>query len=176
MPLITTAHRSPGTHFARYLSSDGTTSGTKNAAVNFGAETDYWLAGVAGQRWDVGRLIITIEDAAIRGDHYGGLGSALANGISVIVTDGTSEVDVMDGVPVTKTVDWSRYMFDGQLLDFGGASTETWVARLSFSKFNGGEPISLFSAAHKLIVRFGADDLSGLVSHYFLAEGVTYYR
>jgi hypothetical protein len=122
---------------------------------------------------EIHRLLVSIEDTSgVKPEIYGS-GVALTNGITVQVqaSDNTVISDLTDGVPVKTNALWSAQCFDVDAKAWGNTPTdEVVVVRWTFSK--SGVPI-LLEDGQKLVVTLN-DNLSGLVGHYFQAQG--FYR
>jgi len=152
----------------RFLSSDGSSSGTKNANGNYASATDFWIEH--GSRYMViHRMIVFIEDTTNwSAANYGDLAGPLTNGVLVRVTDpdDTVTLDLLDGVPVKTNAGWSTMSYDTQNITLG-AGNEYMVVRWTFAK--SGAPLTL-RPGHKLKATF-EDNLTGLVSHRFMVQG-----
>jgi len=159
-----------GLHLSRYLDTDGDGTGTKNATGNYsGAVEEFYITPAAGERFDIARLIVNIEDTGGGTvQEYGNIGTALSNGIEVYVENehGTKMFDITDDVPILSNGDWARLCHDVVWLDKGSGNDHI-TARLSFNKF--ADEIHL-EAGQKFIVTVN-DDLTGLVAHYFKVQG-----
>lgn len=155
---------------SRYLDTLGTGGGLKNANGNYsGAAQDFLIQPPAGQVFQIARLLIQIRDSgAFTASSYGNLG-ALANGIQLlIVNDGGTILDLTDGIPVKSNAHWSRLCYDAKPDDYGSGDNFLSV-RFTFTR--SGSAIRLDGDnTERLVARFN-DDLSGLVEHYFLAQG-----
>lgn len=158
--------------FSRFLDTNGDGTGTKNANGNYsGATGTFYLAPPAGVIYRVERMLVTVEDTAgFSAAEYGNLGALLTNGIQVRVHNGTSTVqDLTDGIPVKGNAGWARFCYDADLKAWG-VGNEILVARWTFSKM--GAPLRLDGDATEALEVLLDDDLTGLVAHYFLAQGV----
>lgn len=116
------------------------------------------------------RLIVTIEDGAgMRAERYGGLSSALTNGIIVesLTSEDVVDMDLTDGHPVKTNADWASFCYDAQVLSWG-AGDELLVARWSFDR--AGQPFVVPAGEH-FTVRL-QDDMSGLIAHRFVIQGL----
>ena len=150
-----------------YLSSDGTTSGTKDMATT--ADEYYFTMPSAGY---IHRMLVSYEDegGGVVGE-YGNLGAALTNGIlvRVIADDGTTVLqDLLDGIPIKTNGQWARVCYDHQVLNYG-AGTDLWCTRWTFDKT--GRP--LFLQAGQRISMEIQDDLTNLSSHFAMVQGYT---
>jgi len=155
---------------SRYLDTAGNGTGTKNAVGNYaGAVEEFYIEPGAGECFNLTRLIVTIEDAGGgTAQEYGNIGAALTNGIEVIVEneDGTTIMDLTDGVPVKSNGDWARLCYDVNWLDKGSGNDYITV-RWTFAK--SGSDITL-EEGQRLTVQLN-DSLVGLITHYFLVQG-----
>ena len=68
----------------------GDGSGTTNAVGDYSsAADDFKITAQAGERLKIERMLVSYEDTSgMQAQEYGNLGSALTNGIEVLVTDG----------------------------------------------------------------------------------------
>ncbi len=161
-------------HFTRYLSDDGTTSGTKNANGNYSGAGDdeFYLLAATGETLEVHHLAISIEDTSgMQANEYGNIGSALGEGILIKVIDENGGVlaDLTDSVAITTNAEWARLCHEVDVKSWGTTPTnELLVAHMNFHEW--GDHITL-DPGQKLVV-YLRDSLVGLVSHYFIAEGL----
>jgi len=157
-------------HLSRYLDTAGNGTGTKNAIGNYaGAVEEFYIEPAAGEKYEIARLIVTIEDTGGgTAQEYGNIGVALTNGIEVILENeyGTTMSDLTDGVPVKTNGDWSRLCYDVNWIDKGSGNDYITV-RWTFAK--SGDTISL-EAGQRLTVQLN-DSFVGLITHYFLVQG-----
>lgn len=156
-------------NFYRYLSDDGTTSGTKAATGNYASPTDFYITATAPM-W-IERMILCIVDTKgmVPGE-YGDLGAALTNGWEIKVKNADDVVinDITDGVPIKTNAGIGRSCYDVALHAWTAASTEEVVlARFTFAK--AGSELFL-RETEKLVITL-EDNLSGLISHYFQVQG-----
>ena len=159
----------------RFLTDDGTTTGTKDAIGNYsGAAEEFYIEPGPGQVFHIARLIVSIEDgSAFAVSEYGNMGAALTNGVKVEVRSGshaapTTVLDLMDGLAVTTNGEWGCHNFDVANLDWG-AGNQMLLARWTFSATDGELRID-GDAGERLSVIL-EDDLSALVHHRFLVQG-----
>lgn len=153
-------------YFSRYLSSDGTTSGTKDMSTT---ADEYYIVD-STQSLAIYRMIVSYQDAG-GGTvaEYGNLNAALSTGIEVQVMrrDGTTVLeDLTDGVPITQNGEWARLCYDAQRLDWGSGE-DLFCIRWTFEK--GGAPLILEPGQSlRMIIN---DDLTNLTNHYALVQG-----
>lgn len=158
---------------SRYLDTNGDGTGTKNAVGNYsGGAQSFKLAPPASTIYRVHRLLVTIEDTSgMTPTEYGNLGAVLTNGITVRVHNGTSTVvDLTDGLPVKSNEQWGALCFDAVLRSWG-AGNDVLAVRWTFSA--AGVPLRLDGDASEVLELVLNDDFTGLVSHYFVAQGYT---
>jgi len=153
--------------FSRFLSSDGTTSGTKNMATT----ADEYYIRDANNTLAIERMIVSYEDSG-GGTvaEYGNIGAALATGILVQTKrrDGTTVLNnLTDDVPITVNGDWARFCYDYQQIGHGSGN-DIFAVRWTFSK--AGEPIILEPGQRLSMVI--QDSLALLDNHYALVQGV----
>lgn len=160
-----------GMPWARYLSDDGTRTGNKNANGDYSLAVEEWyLEAAANERLKVARIIVAVEDTfGFSAVEYGNLGSALANGIEIKVVDHNDVVqsDLTDGRPVTDNAHWAEMCYDADVKTWG-TGNEVLVVRWTFTKHG---DFVILQPGWRLVVYLN-DNLSGLVHHYFLAEGI----
>jgi len=153
-------------YFSRFLSSDGTTSGTKDMSTT----ADEYYIQDSTQSLDIYRMLVCYQDGG-GGNvaEYGNLGSALSTGIEVKVIrrNGTSVLlDLTDGVPVKSNGEWARLCYDYQQIGHG-AGDDIFAVRWTFT--NGGSPIRLEPGQSlRMIIN---DDLSLLTTHFAIVQG-----
>ena len=156
----------------RYLDIDGDGTGVKNANVN-GSVTPvtFKLQPGEGQAMAIHRLIIHIEDVGqLRVDHYGTLGAKLTNGILLQVRSADDDsvlLDLLDGVKLDSNHEWSRLCYDMFPHDYGSPTDFAIAYRLSFDRFGG--PLVLTADEYLCVVI--QDNVTGLLEHYFMAQG-----
>lgn len=157
----------------RYLDTNGDGTGTKNANGDYSsAEEIFYIQPPANQRYELHRIIITLEDTSgFSAQEYGNLGAALTNGIEIksrnndVVT-----CDITAGIPIKTNAQWAALAFDVDLKSWG-AGNELLTARLTFEK--AGEPIVICgNIGGRLEVSLN-DDFSGLITQYFMVQGYT---
>ena len=155
---------------SRYLDTNGDGTGTKNANGNYaGAVEEFYIEAQAGESLTLTSMLVAIEDTGGGTvQEYGNIGSALTNGIAVTVENehGTVLMDLTDAVPVTTNAHWAQLCYDVNWLD-KGSGNDMIAVRWTFAK--SGQPIKL-EEGQRLIVSVN-DNLTGLVSHYFLVQG-----
>ena len=160
---------------SRYLDTVGDGSGVKNGAVDHsGAAVEYKIAPPSGHVYQIARLIVSIEDnAAFDSGGYGGITptAALTNGISVLKKDDDETmVDLTDGIPVKTNAGWATLCHD--FIEHGfGSGNVIGTARWTFAQ--SGEPVTLDGRLHEYLCVVLNDDLSDLVAHRFLVQGVS---
>lgn len=152
---------------SRFLSSDGTPTGTKDQATT---ADDYYIVDTS-KTLELARMIVSYQDGG-GGTvaEYGNLNAALTSGIQVRVIgrDGsTIKKDLLDGETIKQNGDWARFCYDAQRLDWG-AGEDLFAVRWTFAK--SGEALVL-EPGQRLSVNI-QDDLSGLTNHYCLVQGI----
>lgn len=150
----------------RYLSTDGTTAGTKNMAR---VADEYYLQAAADETLACYRMIVYYDDAGTFAEAGYAAGTALTTGIELELKDddGTTVlVDLLDGLVIKTNGDWTKHSFDSQSRAFG-AGDNAWAVRWTFT--NGGGPYVL-RPGQRLSMTVN-DTLAGLTSHYALIQG-----
>ncbi|MGI9489088.1 MAG: hypothetical protein ACR2RF_25025 [Geminicoccaceae bacterium] len=159
-------------HLYRFLDTTGDGTGTKNANVDGSstAVTFRYNPG-SGDRTEIARMIVHIEDAApFSADEYGNLGAALTNGVLVQIRkyeDNATVIDLCDGLPVKSNSQWSRMCYDMDTDSFGAGNDHVKI-RWTFAK--SGSPLYIQDDEYFCIVV--QDNLTGLVEHYFMIQGM----
>lgn len=159
---------------SRYLDTVGNGSGTKNANGNYSGaglgETIFKIQPAAGSVYRIARVIISIRDASgFQAEEYGNLAAALSTGIEVRVqNDSGTLIDLTDGIPITTNAAWGELCYDVDLKTWGNGD-EFLLVRWTFSR--SGTTPQLVGDRNERLEFVLNDDLSGLVSHYFLAQG-----
>jgi hypothetical protein len=156
----------------RYLDTNGDGTGTKNANGNYSSVADiFYIQPPAGSRYEINRMIVTVQDTgAQRAEYYGALGTALTNGITVREQndDGTFN-NLTDGITIKTNAGWGSICYDVDLKSWG-AGDSMLLVRWTFR--NAGDPIQLNGNSNDRLEVVLNDDLSGLVAHYFMVQGV----
>lgn len=152
--------------FSRYLSSDGTTSGTKDMSTT---ADDYYIIDTT-QTLYITRLIVWYSDGG-GGTvaEYGNLNSALTNGIIIqhLDNDGTTVVnDLTDGVPIKTNGAWARLCYDYNFYNHGSGD-DIFGVRWTFDK--AGDAVIL-QPGERLNFKV-QDSLANLTEHYALVQG-----
>ena len=155
----------------RYMDSVGDGSGNDNFNADYSAAEG--LAIVAppiDEVFNINRIIISLEDTnGMSASDYGNITSGLTNGITIEKDDGVNVInEITDGLSVKSNAEWGMLCYDVDIKKWS-TGNELLLARFTFTK--GGESIDLWgSDNHRLVIRFN-DDLTGLVSHRFMAQG-----
>lgn len=171
LPTAVSANGTQNLNVYRYLDTVGDGSGTKNANGNYaGGATIFRLAPAASTIYRVARMMISIGDTkGMVAEEYGDLGSALGNGVIVRVHNGSSTVlDITDNLPVTTNGEWGRVCFDVDIKSWGNTN-ELLVARWTFMR--AGQYLRLDGDASEELQVVLEDNLTGLLSHHFFAQG-----
>lgn len=151
--------------FDRFLSTDGTTGGTKEMAT---AADDYYL--LADRDMLLFRLIVHYEDIGAASSTKYGAQTALTNGIILqhIDIDGSTVLeDLTDNMPIKANSHWARYSFDSGIISIGGA-VDSYLTRWTLEK--AGKPLILLRGQRlQMSIQ---DSLSGLATHTTMIQGV----
>ena len=157
----------------RYLDATGDGTGNKNFNGNYSsAQGIAKIVPPAGVIYEIARLIITVEDTSgMHADEYGSLNTALGNGIEIGVSDPGGEiVSITDGVPIVTNAGWSALCYDVDVMAWGVTPTnEHLSARFTFLK--AGQFLGLNGDAGNFLWVSFDDNLTGLISHMFMAQG-----
>ena len=169
--------KQPGRHgqkwprvFSHLAGSTGNDSGTSNLTAAHVAQTDYYVSPPAGHRWEIHRVIISLEDDKGMEITEFGNAAALSGGIRlVVVRDGVEQV-LNPGHAIQNNGDFGHLCYDVQRLTWANTAKEQAVARWTFARM--GAPICLMTG-DKMIVRFLAgSDTSTLDELHFMFQGV----
>ncbi len=122
---------------------------------------------------EVFRVIVFLEDIKpLMLDNYGSsIAGGLTNGITVLVAgDPGTIVDLTDGHPIKTNADWGKVAYDMNMKDWFPSGNQIMVARWTFAK--AGEPLILHRPHNDKLVFRVNDDMSTLIQHTFLVQGV----
>lgn len=159
-------------HIFRYLDINGDGSGNENANGNYSVTPEtFYIQPPEGEIYEIHRLVISIEDTNnFQAEEYGDLGSALTNGIQVRLQDDSGTIsDYTNGSKVKTNAQWGGLCYDVDVKSWG-AGNELLVARITFVK--AGQPILLRGDHNERLEIVLSDNLSGLISHQFMAQGL----
>lgn len=154
----------------RLMDTNGDGTGTKNANGNYSTPDIFYIEPSSDRLFLINRMIVCIEDAAgMRAERYGSLSDALTNGIIVRVSDNSGvKQDLTDGIPVKTNAGWGTLCFDVDVKTWG-AGDELLLVRWTFQR--SGVPIPLNGAKGEKLEIYLQDDFTGIVNHYFFAQG-----
>lgn len=164
--------RPPMKSLARYLDFNGDGTGGKNANGNYASAADIlYIQPPAGYTFHIARMIVEIEDTGVmRAEYYGSTNGALTNGIQVREQDDSGTInDLTDGVPIKTNAGWGSQCYDVDVKSWG-AGNEVLLVRWTFAA--SGAPIVLDGANNERLEVVLNDDLSGLVEHRFMVQGL----
>jgi hypothetical protein len=175
---ISKAVRGVGEHpawFSRFLAND---AGLISQVSNYSASWNYgYFAGPpVGTRWYVHRAMLHIEDAGGFDATAYGNNITLANGFrfgigQATISSGASiAVDLLDGQPIRTNSHWGRYCYDISNVVFGVGVNEFMQARWTFLK--GGSPLQLDGDLYEKLILTPRDNLTELVDHNILIQGI----
>ena len=158
---------------SRALDTVGDGSGTKNAIGDYTTPEEFLISPDAGELFTINRLIVSVGDSSgMLADEYGNLGSALSNGIKVEVHDGSGLIYSLTDpdLPIKTNAQWGIISYDVDLKSWGVTpSDDLLLVRWTFARF--GQPVLLRSwNSEKLVVTL-SDNMTGLLTHYFVAQG-----
>lgn len=157
------------THIYQYADTNGNGSGTTNAIGNYASGQKFFITPQnVGEIYIINRVIIFLEDDAnFASGGYGGL-ATLGTGISVDLywKNGAVVTSLSGGINVKNNSDWARLCYDVDYDSFP-AGNNYLHARWTFAK--SGHPLAL-EYGDEVRINMN-DDLTGLVSHYFMFQG-----
>ena len=155
----------------RYMDAVGDGTGNDNFNADYSAAEGLAIvAPPVDEVFNINRIIISLEDTTgMSASDYGNITGGLANGIAIKKDDGTNVInEITDGISVKSNAEWGMLCYDVDIKKWS-TGNELLLARFTFTK--GGESIELYgSNDHRLVISFN-DDLTGLVSHRFMAQG-----
>ena len=163
------------TILSRYLDTAGDGTGTKNANGNYASEAEiFYCQPGATEKIAATRMLVSVEDTnGFIAEEYGNLATALTNGVTVRVSDDNGViVDLTDGIPVKYNAQWGALCYDVDVKTWGNGN-ELLVARWTFQK--AGDFLNLDGSYNERVEVVLNDNLTGLISHYFLLQGQIYY-
>lgn len=163
----------PSKKFMRQLDTVGDGSGSKDLSVKGDiTAVDFYLKPEAGKVYEVHRMMMFMQDAALTFDPAGfGALAILTTGLLLQVEERSDDsvlFDLLDGEALKTNGHWGTLGYDVKLDDYGGTPTDAvLLSRLSFDKFGG--PLTLTDTEQfRLSVR---DDLTGLTEFRITLEG-----
>lgn len=163
--------RSAGKIVYRFLDTVGDGTGTKNANGDYSTPDRFLISPSGDVGYFLNRMIVDIEDTAgIQQNEYGNLGVALTNGINIRIRDASDAVqlDLLDGVPIKTNDGWGRQCYDVVLQSWDTTPVNESVhVRWTFAA--AGQPLYI-PAGWSFNVEL-ADNLTGLIAHYFQVQG-----
>lgn len=162
-----------GTYISNFASnSTGGETSDINCAVYVEAKCKFSIQPPDGEVWDIHRMILNYGvTGLVSTDDYGSIAGGLTNGIRVITNAGGVDVNLTNQQPVQTNGDWSKYMYDIQLLDWGAGQDEV-VGRWTFA--NGGTVLRLNGSNNESIDVLIRDNLASLAHQNFLFQGYVY--
>ena len=153
----------------RFLSDDGTSSGTKNVNLDHSVgNQDYYIEAPAGEHYGLTTMHISIRDAGTLDAGGFGNGPILPNGINFWVKDdqGATVKDMNDGVVIQANSCLSRYAHEILVFDFGSGDN---FINTRWNLTAAGRPLLLYPNW-----KFGFtahDSFTFLVSMYMYVKG-----
>lgn len=163
-----------GSPIYQFLSTNGDGTGTTSAIGDYDATpTTFYITPPSGQTYHLERMVISIEDnAAPDAGYYGGNNAALANGYAVERSSSVAarNFELTGGIDIDANADFGRFCYDVDL-DAFGQDNDFIQVRWTFAKR--GAPLILVGGQDTLKIDF-TDDLSFLVAHTFMIQGVSY--
>lgn len=157
--------------FSRQMDTVGDGTGTVNANGNYSVTAEeFKIVPSAGFDYYVHRMLVAVEDGAtMAAAEYGNLGSALSNGIRVVKrTENEVLEDYTDSNPVTTNAEWSKWCYDADIKAWGPGD-EFLAVRWTFA--NAGYPVHLSNGNGEYLAVILNDDMTGLTTHSFVAQG-----
>jgi hypothetical protein len=156
----------------QFLSTGGDGTGTIDAIGDYSSgTTQFYIEPAAGQNFEIGLLIIEVEDGqGMAATDYGNI-AALTNGIKLQKRTGASTIDyeLTAGESVKTNADWAGFAYDADVKSWSSGD-EVLVVRWTFTATGG--HVELDGDLNERLVMLLADDMTGLVHHRFLAQGL----
>jgi hypothetical protein len=152
----------------RVLDTVGDGTGVTNAIGDYSSTETSFRITDPDKHFYITRMLVQIEDSgSFATSGYGAL-AGLTNGIHVHVSDANEVVDndLTDQLPIKSNNDWARVCYDLKLENWASGNSAVH-ARWTFT--NAGHPIRVEKNHHFEVVL--NDNFTGLVSHYFFAQG-----
>lgn len=158
---------------SRLCDTNGDGSGTTNANGDYSGTPDiFYIAPPAGETYDLSRIIVSMEDTAgMQAQEYGNLGAALGTGVVLRVSDNGGVTNTLTPFNITTNSQWGALCYDVDVKSWGSGN-ELLAARFTFAK--SGIPLKLDGTKGEKFEVVLSDDLRGLISHYFLVQGIQY--
>ena len=156
--------------FFRFLDLNGDGTGTKNAIGDYSTPDIFYIQPAAGVVYRVARMIVSIEDGGgMRAERYASLGAALSTGVQVRVqNDSGTVIDLTNGIPITSNALWGSACYDVDVKSWG-AGNDILLVRWTFER--AGQMLRLDGDANERLEVVLSDDFTGVVGHYFMAQG-----
>lgn len=155
--------------FYRYLDTNGNGTGTKNANLEFASPDIFYIQPPSGTIYYLNRMIISVGDTTgMTSSKYGNL-AELGTGITFKVVDDSGTIlDLTDGIPVDTNASYGALCYDVDVKTWGSGN-ELLVTRWTFAK--AGNPLKLRGSKNERLEVDLSDDMSALLSQYFLVQG-----
>ena len=156
----------------QYLDTVGDGSGSDNANGDYSlAEEIFFIQPPSNDKYEIARLIITIEDSAgMQAEEYGNLGAELTTGVQLRIQDDSGTIsDITNGIKIKDNAHWGSLCFDVDVKTWG-AGKEVFLARLTFKA--SGQPIILNGENNERLEVVLNDNLTGLIGHHFQVQGL----
>ena len=163
----------------RYLTDDGTQTGTKNAIGDYsgGNDIDFYIGPAAGEVFRIERMLVYFrgEKGKTKIDTYVNA-SALSTGITVKEITGVDTVliDYTNSVPIKRWGGWGRLAFDADILGDDDRTEEDSVGLVRWTFSKSGYPLRLIGDnSDRLVVHLNDDfsDGGNFYEHYFMVQG-----
>jgi len=159
-------------HFSTPLTDSGDGS---NANQDYsGAPETFSLTPDLTEIFEVGSVIISIEDNGPFDSGFYGNNITLTNGILVRKYDGTQETIFSPPGNVKTNANWVSIGNFPERLNWG-TGTDSFMVTISFET-NWGSPLRLDGSKNERLEFILNDDFDQLVSHYFIAQGLKYSK
>lgn len=155
----------------QFLTLNGDGTGDFNAIGDYTTPDIFYIQPSVGEIMEIDKLLIYILDSgALPGGVYGGLGSALTNGINITVTNARSiDRSIIPGL-IKANTDLVHLGNGGfSLTNFTGG-VDAIVSSIDFTSITGSSLILDGDQVHKLEVKL-SDSFIGLNDHRFIAHG-----
>lgn len=163
----------PSDLLIQHLDANGDGSGAHNVNGSYTSGTTdgvFYCAPPAGQVYYITDMHVHVEDTALRADFYTSA-NALANGMLLqAVRAGTVLLDINGGEAIKKTAQWAHVLHDVSYHNTG-AGNAFMSGHHSFLGSQG-RALVLDGDQGDILRIVGQDDLTGLVDHEFIVQGI----
>ena len=156
----------------KHLDSNGDGTGAINFISDYSSVQGIAkIAPPANKIYRIARFLIEIEDTGgMQAQEYGNLGGPLTNGVATGVSKSEKELlRITENHAIKTNAQWAMLCYDVDVKSWG-AGNDLLAARFTFKKF--GEPLTLNGRSGDYLWVTFDDNLVGLITHHFVAQGI----